>query len=189
MVGDRHGCSGGIILTCIVALEHDGKVYLGGDSAAVSDWNIEVCAQPKVFRVGDFIMGYTSSFRMGQLLQYELVIPENTEDSDIRYLVTRFIPAVRDCLKNGGYTKIDNNREEAGSFLIGYRGKAYKISSDFQVTRMSAGFTAVGCGQDFAIGAMEILDKTNPEEAVTLSLKAAGKFSNGVCPPYTVISL
>jgi len=177
-------------MTCIIALEHKGKVYIGGDSAAVAGHDINVLINPKVFKIRDFLIGYTSSFRMGQLLQYNLEVPENLcGDDDMRYLVTKFIPAVRDCMKNGGYIKIENNQESGGYFLVGYHGKAYKVSDDFQITRTTNKFNAVGCGESYALGALAALNITNPEKAIIRALEIAGMFSSGVCPPYYVISI
>ena len=59
-------------MTCIVGLEHDGKVYMGGDSAAVGGMDVYPSRIPKVFQAGRYLIGYTTSFRMGQLLQYGL---------------------------------------------------------------------------------------------------------------------
>ncbi len=176
-------------MTCIVALEFENKVFMGGDSAAVSGWDIQVTAEPKVFRLGEFLIGYTSSFRMGQLLRYNLAIPENTDgDDDMKYLVTKFIPAVRECLKSGGFARVDNNQESGGFFLVGYRGKAYVVNSDFQITRMVNGFVAVGCGENYALGALAAMQIEYPETAILRALEIAGMFSNGVCAPYYVIS-
>lgn len=176
-------------MTCIIALEHKGKVYMGGDSAAVAGWDIQLSADPKVFQVGEFLIGYTSSFRMGQLLQYNLEIPENADGNDMRYLVSKFIPAVRECLKEGGYAKIDNNQEEGGFFLIGYHGKAYKVCQDFQITRMTDGYIAVGAGENFALGALAAMKIEDPEDAIFRALKVAEMFSGAVRAPFHVIFL
>jgi ATP-dependent protease HslVU (ClpYQ) peptidase subunit len=177
-------------MTCIIALEHNGKVYMGGDSAAATGWSINVVANPKVFVLNDFIIGYTSSFRMGQLLEYTLEIPENTDgEDDLRYLVSKFIPAVRDCLKSGGYATINNNAESGGFFLIGYRGKAYKVADDFQITRMSGPFIAVGAGEYLAMGAMAALPSANPKKRVLQALEIAALFNNGVRGPFYVVTL
>jgi ATP-dependent protease HslVU (ClpYQ) peptidase subunit len=176
-------------MTCIIALEHEGKVYMGGDSAAVSGWDIQKTANHKVFSIGEFLIGYTSSFRMGQLLQYHLDIPENNQGDDLQYLITKFIPAVRQCLKDGSYTKIENNQESAGFFLIGYHGRAYKVCSDFQVLRVMNGFLAIGIGEQYALGALAAMDiNQKPEQAIERALEIAGKFNIGVCEPYYVIS-
>ena len=176
-------------MTCIVALEHNGKVWMGGDSAAVGGMDIQPVANPKVFRVDDFVIGYTSSFRMGQLLQYGLSIPTNDCDDDMRFLVTKFIPAVRTCFKDGGYTWIENSRESGGSFLLGYRGKLYLVANDFQVTRFLDGIASVGCGESYALGSLASSRITNPRKAITTALEVAARLSAGVCAPFHVISL
>lgn len=176
-------------MTCIVAVEHEGRVYMGGDSAAVSGLDIQAVVSPKVFLLGDILIGYTSSFRMGQLLEYNLEVPENKHgDDDLRYLVTGFVPAVRECLKAGGFTKIENGVEDGGSFLIGYKGKVYLVASDFQVTRMRDGFAAVGCGTYYALGALGATEILDAEKAVTLALEVSARFSAGVCGPFYVLS-
>ena len=97
-------------MTCLIGLVEDGKVYMGGDSAAVTGYDTRQAKAPKVFENGEFLMGYTTSFRMGQLLQYHLTIPKQTShESDMSYMVTTFIDAVRDCFKNQGFTTINNN--------------------------------------------------------------------------------
>jgi ATP-dependent protease HslVU (ClpYQ) peptidase subunit len=165
---------------------------MGGDSAAVSGWDIKATASPKVFINGDMLIGYTSSFRMGQLLQYKLNIPEYIEDmDDTDYLVSKFIPAVKECLKDGGYMKIENNQDSGGVFLVGFHGKVYQVDEDYQVLRCSDGFTAVGCGGSFAVGALSVILATtedSPEKAILYALRVAGRFSAGVCAPYYVIS-
>lgn len=174
-------------MTCIIALEHDGKVYMGGDSAAVSGLERQAVVSPKVFILGEILIGYTTSFRMGQLLQYNLEVPENQHgDDDMRYLVANFVPAVRECLKNGGFTKIENGVEDGGAFLIGYKGKVYLVASDFQVTRMRDGFAAVGCGATYALGALAAIDILDAEKAVMLALEVSARFSAGVCAPFYV---
>lgn len=178
-------------MTCIIAMEYEDSVYMGCDSAAANSWKIRPSVLPKVFRVADFLIGYTSSFRMGQLLQYHLDVRGREEDeSPIKYMVTGFVPAVRECLKDGGYIKIKDNAEEAGSFLVGYLDKVYSIESDMQVNRFNDKIAAVGCGAAYAIAALAALEDTtrvfDPENAIMKSLEIAGRFSNGVTGPYTV---
>lgn len=51
-------------MTAIVGLVEKGNVYIGGDSAGVAGLSISIRGDEKVFKVGPFIMGFTSSFRM-----------------------------------------------------------------------------------------------------------------------------
>jgi len=179
-------------MTCIIGVEHCGRVYMGGDSAAVSGWDIVPTDDRKVFVVEDMIIGYTSSFRMGQLLKYELEIPEHSSLAGMNYLVKDFIPAVRACLKDGGYTRIENNREEGGLFLVGLGGRLYQVADDFQVLRSMRGVAAVGCGASYALGALTAMmpfddGPTGPFNAINKALEIAGMYSAGVCEPYYVV--
>jgi ATP-dependent protease HslVU (ClpYQ) peptidase subunit len=175
-------------MTCIVAIEHEGKVYMGGDSSAAGGWDMSVIDFSKVFRSGDFLIGYTTSFRMGQLLEHELVVAKQENESDMHYMITKFIPAVRELFKGAGFTKIDSNREEGGKFLVGYKGKVYRIDDDYQALRYRNGMYSVGCGYAYALGALASNETDAPEKRILKSLEIAGIFSNGVCPPYYVVT-
>jgi len=174
-------------MTCIVGLELNNEVWIGGDSAASNGWRIHATRLKKVFKHGRFLIGYTTSFRMGQLLQYSLTIDsqKKTQDS-LEYMVTTFIDGVRKCLKDGGFAKVENGVEEGGGFLVGYRGRLYTVDIDFQVNMSRDGFGAVGCGADFALGNLLETKTLNPKKRLKRALKAAGHFSTGVCGPYYV---
>lgn len=145
-------------MTCIIGMVHGGKAWIGGDSAGVAGYNITTRADTKVFRNGPYVIGFTSSFRMGQLLQYNLTVPEQAEGvDDMRHMVTVFIPAVRQCLKDGGFLKKNSDVESGGSFLVAYRGQLYEVGSDFQVGQTVDNMAAVGCGEEVALGAMHAL--------------------------------
>jgi len=182
-------------MTCIIALPDSGKVWMGSDSAVLSGWSIRQMAATKVFRNGPFLLGCTGSIRMAQLLRFDLTIPEHVDGvKDHAYLVATFIPAVRTCLKEGGFTKVEDNREEGGFFLAGYRSQAYHIHDDFQVTAYNdrGGLAAIGCGREYALGAMAALDDEcdlPPKERILEALHIAGQFSSGVHGPYYVMSM
>ena len=42
-------------MTCIVGVQEHGNVYLGGDSAGVSDHNLRIRKDSKVFSVGSIL--------------------------------------------------------------------------------------------------------------------------------------
>src|SRR6476620_5754324 len=121
-------------MTCIAGLVHNGNVYIGGDSAGVAGYALTVRADEKVFQNGDFLMGFTTSFRMGQLLRFKFKAPYHKSEMDTyEYMVTEFVDAVRQCLKDGGYAQIKHGEETGGSFLVGYRGELFAIDGDYQV--------------------------------------------------------
>ncbi len=55
-------------MTCIVGLEHNNSVYIGGDSLGSTSGVTIVRQDKKVFHNGETLIGFTSSYRMGQLV-------------------------------------------------------------------------------------------------------------------------
>jgi len=184
-------------MTCIVGLEHEGSVYIAGDSAGVdsNDLSIVSRADEKVFLTdaSDFVMGFCGSFRVGQLLRYALTTPEQSaKKDDMAYMVTDFIDAVRTMQKDKGSLKKENELEEHdGGFLVGYKGKLYIIESDFQVGRPHGNYAAMGCGAQIALGALYATrnSKMKPEERVMLAMSAAAEYSAGVRAPFNIVKL
>lgn len=179
-------------MTCIVGIETDCGVLIGGDSAGVSGWSLTTRADEKVFTRSGYAFGFTTSFRMGQLLRYTGTLPTASGVSDSKldsFLVAKFIPAVRDLLRDGGWLEVDKSRESGGAFLLGVRGRLYEVESDFQVGRSVDGYAAVGCGYDLALGALHAtrgLD-LSPELRARWALEAAAHHSAGVTAPFAFV--
>jgi len=140
-------------MTCIIGLVHEKTVYMGADSAAgnVQTYKISATVLPKVFQVGSFLIGYTTSFRMGQALQYGL-LPEHNEGKTVTdFILTDFIDAVRECLKKKGFARVNNNEESGGEFLVGYKGRLFHIGDGFGITEPADRLDACGCGEGYAL--------------------------------------
>ncbi len=176
-------------MTCVVGLVDRGRVYIGADSASVQGWVRRQTALCKVFRNGPFLIGYTTSFRMGQLLEHQLKVPPQRKEPDQQYMVNQFVEAVRKLLKSQGFSKVESNNESGGQFLVGYRGRLYSIQKDFQVGEMAEGLDAIGSGSDFALGALVALPKLSPRRRIRRALEVAAHFNMGVCAPFTVRSI
>ena len=177
-------------MTAIAAIVEKGKIWMGGDSAGVAGLSLTVRKDPKVFLKGDVLIGFASSFRMGQLLRWRLKLPNHTKRmTTLEYMHLSFIDAVRKCLKDGGYTRIEYNEELAGEFLIGYQGEIFHMSSDFQLSQNTDNFAAIGCGRDLVLGSLTTTKEyeTSPVERLTLALHAAESYSAGVRSPFLIL--
>ena len=178
-------------MTCIVGYldKKTKKVTIGGDSAGVAGLDITIRKDKKVFKVGEFIIGCTSSFRMIQLLRFSFKPPEIKSKNIYEYMCTDFINAVRECFKDGGYLqKYSDGDEKGGTFLVAYKNRLFRIENDFQVAESLNGIDAVGCGANYALGSLYILTKQNltPKEKVLKSLETASLFSAGVSKPFVI---
>ena len=178
-------------MTCIVALKTEEGIWVGGDSAGT---NLEyggtqtLRADLKVFKNGPMTFGFCGSFRMGQLLRYRLQIPAQPHGmDDYQYMVTTFIDEVRKVLKEGGYTYIAKNVETGGEFVVIYKDTIYLIEEDFQVGVSSNNYVAIGSGMDLALGALYVLDHSDPQKVIKEALKAAAEFNAYVAAPFHVM--
>jgi hypothetical protein len=179
-------------MTAIAGVIDKGRVWIGGDSAGVGGYSLHLRRDPKVFVKDEFLIGYTSSFRMGQILRFYLAPAKPAEgQDDFEYMVCSFVPSVRCCLKEHGFLETKDGKESIGVFLVGRRGKLYLIDSDMQVAELLSPFAACGCGQDLVLGSLHSTEQYDipPDERIRLALAAAESFSAGVRAPFTVLSI
>lgn len=182
-------------MTCIVGLIENGITYIGGDSCGSNGYSKTIRTDKKVFKLKDTpnaILGYTSSFRMGQLLMYatDLIDKRDEPNIDHEYLVTKFIPNVIKLFENGGYSRNKNGEKEGGSFLLGYKDMLYHIEDDYQVGIPIDNYDACGCGEYYALGSLKTTENLGltPIERIHLALQSASKFSIGVSAPFYIIN-
>jgi ATP-dependent protease HslVU (ClpYQ) peptidase subunit len=189
-------------MTCIVGLEHNGEVWMGGDAASVSGSSIVTYRDPKVFHLKspntkyDFLIGYTSSFRMGQIIKHSFVPPGGVSALGIeKYLATKFVDALRSLFKRKGFVpdKEEGENYEGGNFLIGHNGHLFEMNEDFHIgSPNSIGddtFYAVGSGSEVALGALSVTRGAEPKNRCHWALTASAEFCSAVRPPFTVLSL
>jgi ATP-dependent protease HslVU (ClpYQ) peptidase subunit len=182
-------------MTCIVGFIDGDKTYIGVDSLGSNGYSKTVRKDKKVFKLQDTpnaLIGYTSSFRMGQLLMYanNLIDKRDEPNIDHKYIVKTFIPNIISLFENGGYSRTNNGEKSGGIFLLAYKDKLYKIESDYQVGESTDNYDACGCGDDYALGSLFTTENTNlsPIERIHKALQAASKFSCGVAPPYYIMN-
>jgi hypothetical protein len=168
---------------------------MGGDCAGVdfSCGSIQYRKDPKVFKNGPFLIGYTSSFRMGQLLQYSFKPEPFSAKKDIDiYMRTAFIDGIRSCFEKGGFLRKDSEVQSGGIFLVGFKQRLFFIGQDFQVGEVHHSYNAIGCGRDVALGSLFATDysmQVDGHTRVERALEAAERFNCGVHKPFTILNL
>ncbi len=185
-------------MSCVVGYVEDGKIYMGADSACINAENLDIRTRtdPKVFVRENFIFGYVGSYRVGQVLRCSFFIPPIPEGmSDFDYLCSLFIPRLISSLKENDCFQYKNEGEFCfeGEIMIGYNKEIYIIGSDLQVISESEKYSSIGCGENYAIGALYILEKmfplTPPEEKVKYALEVAEYYNAGVRRPFILCSM
>lgn len=175
-------------MTAVVGLIHSGVAYVGADSAGVGGLSLTVRADAKLFRKNGMVMGFTSSFRMGQLLRYKLVIPPRSPKQRLEeYMATTFIDVVRQCLADGGFRTKKDEVESGGTFIVATEGRLFLIESDFQVGEAVDEFIVCGSGGAVASGALFASRGKAPRTRIKIALEAAERMNAGVRRPFHII--
>lgn len=162
-------------MTCVVAMIGKDGVYMGADSAGSNSYTYTKRKDKKLFFNGDYMIGYTTSFRMGQILMF-CDLPKVTSDDRkdlFKFMVTKFIDSVRKHLKDSGYSKIESNSESGGCFLVAVDKRVFKIEDDYQVSESLDNFTSCGSGEDHAYCCMKTLSLIKSDMSTEDKLKTA----------------
>lgn len=179
-------------MTCVIGYVSDnGDIFMGSDSMAVSltDWMI--LREPKIFIKNDMIFGTASSLRFGQILKYSFNAPLHLENiSTNEYICHDVMIELNKTFEKVSYKKDDKGDDEDWTFLLGYQGRLYTVQSNLQIVEDVNRYATIGCGGDFAKGALYVMDQLNktPENKITKALEAASQFSM-VKEPFHILKL
>lgn len=175
-------------MTCIAAIAQNGKVYMGGDSAAADENShlVSTRKEPKVFIKNNYIIGYAGSFRFGKLVEHTFVPPKPNFDNLDKFFNTIFIDSLREYCDAG---KVDPTSEDDSSeMLIGIGGRLFEFCNDWHFGEDTHNFNAIGSGGSFAIGSLySTRRKRNPYARIQTALESAEHFSSAVRSPFTLL--
>jgi len=178
-------------MTCIIGLERDGVLWVGGDSAAYREDEVNTRVDPKVWTADNFIFGFSGSFRIGQLLRWGFKPPKNSRNSDIEYMVIDFIDALKELLiQKGASSKGEDGDTFDAEIVVGYNRRLYVIETDFNVSTRTETYVSSGGGSPYALGALWVLESAGfpPEIVIEKALRASAQYCPSVKPPFSIIS-
>lgn len=171
---------------------------MGADHAASDDKTGWILSrkEPKCFKVGQYGIAFTDSFRMGQILQYSWnppkYTPTKTNSGLDKFMRTKFVDSVKQAFKDGGYGSIGSSSDEdtGGIFIVGLEGRIFTIDEDFHVGENVVNYMAEGSGGQIALGALYATkNQKNPKLRIKAALEAATEFNMSVAAPYTYIQV
>ena len=180
-------------MTAIVALIHENKVLLGGDAAASEDKSgiIFQRVDPKVFKVGQYGIGFVDSFRMGQILKHDLIPPRPIKKDLERIMCIDFVEAVQNCLdKNKFIVESDEKSTNIADLIIGVQGRIFVMDTDFQMGEYKDNYFSIGSGSEYALGSLHSTKHIKtPKTRLLKALAASAEYTMGVEPPFIYHSL
>lgn len=185
-------------MTCIVGISDGTKVWMGGDSASVDGWGTVFKQRgPKVFRRDKLLIGGSGSWRMMQLLAYPELPQPQLADSATEFMISSFVPWIRNLFEKGGFLKKKDEQEQAdGHLLVAFGCYLFTVWGDMNVAEPLDGYTAIGSGDEIALGALWGMRVANrragtdmaPRDLLDFALTAAGRFKSTVEAPFHILS-
>ena len=171
-------------MSCVVGLIDSKKVFMGCDSRATAE---EVFIRPikttKIFKNKKFLIGFTGSPRVGQILAPKYFDPPKDIYDWSDYLRDLFSDKGMLVMGEGGV------HCQGSNILVATHGQLYEILSDFQINTIEE-YSSIGSGSLFAYGSLYttslIKDIITPEDRVLYALEAGGSFDAQTGPPYIV---
>lgn len=173
-------------MTCVVGVEKDGAVWLAGDSACLDVEGDAVVTQrqSKVFRRGPYCIGFSGSFRIGNLFKYDLKLPNTLSSNHPRQISEELIKVIEK----------HQLKEEDWSALIGYKDKLYIVQSDCYCYRHTKPYAAIGAESAVAVALgtfctieslqLQLKEQMSGKAILKMALENATTFSSNVRPPW-----
>lgn len=184
-------------MTCVVGVMVPGRgVWMGADSLGAAGHVAMRRRDPKVFRVGHVMIGFTGSYRMGQALMFGWEPPAPPTGNPLKWMCTDFVDSVRTRLGAAGVRQVENGVETGHEFLVAVAGELFGVDTDFQVRSREVPYDACGSGAEVALGALYAYremqkpscEEVAPDYAIRLALSAAQELNSYVREPFRVMS-
>jgi len=172
-------------VTTIVALCKNGNVTMGADSQ-VTDGNRKNnhVKMEKISKKNGYLIAGSGDSQPCDVLQHIFVppVPTAKEKEDMyHFMISKFVPAMRECLEENGYKNDKEDKESGFNMIIAYNGEVFDIGDDLSVVLNQDGIYGVGAGSPFAIGALYA------GASVTEALEIAAKNDVYTSGPFQVI--
>ena len=145
-------------MTTIVAVCKNGNVTLGADSQVTDGSRPNRHSKmEKITKNNGWLIAGSGDSTPCDILQHIFIPPVPTikeRENLYKFMITKFIPAMQDCLEENNWKPDQNDKDSGFSMLFAFDGEVFDIGNDFSVLLNSDGIYGVGNGSQFAIGAL-----------------------------------
>lgn len=196
-------------MTTIIALQGEGFAVVGSDSRistiygeASSEVGTLSATNPKIGTNGKYILGAAGDLRAINILHHAFqppVCPPTLKGKKLdRFITTKFIPALRACFDEQGYSQPENKdgkdhiAQHDSQIVCVVNNTIYIIDGDYSWFINNTGLYSIGSGSSYAIGALSVITSSgsmtvqNAKKAITKCLTIAARFDPHTGSPFTV---
>jgi hypothetical protein len=175
-------------MTCTGFYINKNDVYAFSDGSAYNGELKREIVEPKFFKVGDIWFAYTSSFRMADIIQYQLIIPQRLSDIDDKTYIKKYVAEeIRSVLKEFGFLRRNGEDEEtSGTFLVYYNGVVYHFYNDLQCLLVNNNFHCIGSGEQAMRASFKAVAEDDIKNSLKKCLEITSSIVEGVGEPFFI---
>ena len=167
-------------MTTLIAIQHDDWCMIAGDSQTTS-YHLSGDASPmgKIATNGRYMVAAAGLVRGMNLIQHAFTPPRPPKTNLDKFMVTKFLPAMRSAFIKAGYDMKDDGdvAQHDNEFIVAVNGTLYLIDEAYGIERTGGRLYVSGSGMELALGAAYALglhEVDDWQEAVDI-LEAAVK--------------
>jgi hypothetical protein len=180
-------------VTVVAGLIDAGAVWMAADGVSADDGDVRYQdREPKLVRHplrregrpdGAFLLGAAGSPRLSQRLRRHLTPPQLRRGQDPFEWTLDLADLVQELLAEGK-GGVDEDGKADGSLLVGIEGRLFDLDGDYAVHEARWGYSAIGCADTIALGALYATRGLEPRRRLRLALGAATRHEVHVGPPF-----
>jgi 20S proteasome alpha/beta subunit len=180
-------------MTCIVAQKTKTGIVIGAESGATEGVIVHRKADPKIWKVHETIaIGFSGSLRHANVFQefkFENLVQAVQYDTPSNRLAQIIGQELRPIVDPHTTDK------RYGYCLIAVGKELFRVDSETGVFRLDCSYTALGAGEEVAIGALYVLNRNEPElpdvemakARIVIALDATCEHVGNHRPPFVVL--
>lgn len=171
-------------MSVIVAIKHNGVVYMGADSQVTKGGSRTTLRNPNNYKIWKIegsehgLMGSVGNLRDACVMRLSRSFIDDYDEYlnrvDYRYVVTYVVPEIIKTLKKANFIKSKDDYIDFldSSYLFAHQDKLYNISNDCSVVEVDD-FVAIGSGAPEAIGSLLSTEGEDPRTRIIKAIKAS----------------
>lgn len=172
-------------MTTLIAIQHDDWCIIAGDSQTTS-YHLSGDCSPmgKIATNGKYLVAAAGLVRGMNLIQHSFAPPRAPKNNLDKFMVTKFLPALRSAFMKSGYDMKDDGdiASHDNEFIVAVNGTIYLIDEAYGIERTNDKIYVTGSGMELALGAayaLGIKEVDDWQEAITIletAVKTAIKY-------------
>lgn len=159
-------------MTTLVGLQHDDWCIIAADSkTSFSNFGTDGSPMGKIAINKNYLIAGAGMVRGSNLAHLAFNPPTPPKQNLDKFMVTKFIPALRKCFVAHGYDMKESSdvAQHDSEFIVAVNGIIYQIDPSYSIERLGSKYYVNGSGYQLAIGALDALKANqidNYEEAI-----------------------